>query len=96
MLRLVLVSTVLALALSCSNLRLIADDGSVVVGRSLEFSTFPESFNAGNELWTEPRNTEHVMPELPNCADRFTFTSEHAMGRFRVALFGTHLSLIHI
>ncbi|KAL5256165.1 hypothetical protein ACHWQZ_G011399 [Mnemiopsis leidyi] len=57
-------------------MRLVAEDGSVVVGRTLEFSELPVE-DAGNRLVTEPAGTTHVMPKLPNCRKPFEFVSEH-------------------
>jgi choloylglycine hydrolase len=60
----------------------VAEDGSVVVGRSLEFSEVP--VEASNYLWTEPADTTHVMPKLPNCDKPFEFVSDYKVARFQV------------
>lgn len=84
----VLAATLLSVVLSCQNMRLVAEDGSVVVGRTLEFSELPVE-DAGNRLVTEPAGTTHVMPKLPNCRKPFEFVSEHKVARFRVWFDGT-------
>ena len=78
----VFAATLLSLALSCQNIRLMAEDGSVVVGRSLEFSevTVP----ASNSIVTEPAGKQYVMPRTENCDDPFAFTSEFDILRFKV------------
>jgi len=80
----VFAAALLSLALSCQNIRITAQDGSVVVGRSLEFSELP--IDAGNWLWTEPAETTHTMPKLPNCNDEFEFVSNFKVARFQVKL----------
>jgi choloylglycine hydrolase len=80
----VFAAALLSLALSCQNIRITAQDGSVVVGRSLEFSELP--VDAGNWLWTEPAETTHTMPKLPNCNDKFEFISNFKVARFQIKL----------
>ena len=87
MLVLVLVATLLSASLSCQNMRLMALDKSVVVGRTLEFSEVPVD-GAGNFLVTEQAGTTHEMPKLPNCETPYSFSSDFKVVRFRV-WFGT-------
>ena len=75
-------ATLLSLALSCQNIRLVADDGSVVVGRSLEFGEVPVP--ASNSIVTEPAGQKHVMPRTENCDDPFAFESDFDVLRFKV------------
>jgi len=82
----VFAATLISLALSCQNIRLTAQDGSVVVGRSLEFSELPVA--AGNWMWTEPAKTRHVMGKLPNCDTPFEFRSDYKLARFNVLFDG--------
>ncbi|KAL5267077.1 hypothetical protein ACHWQZ_G004195 [Mnemiopsis leidyi] len=83
MLLLVLSTTLLSAAFSCQNMRIMALDKSVVVGRTLEFTQFPVD-GAGNFLVTEQAGTVHEMPKLPNCETPFSFTSDYKVVRFRV------------
>ena len=78
----VFAATLLSLALSCQNIRIMAEDGSVVVGRSLEFSevTVP----ASNSIVTEPAGKQYIMPRTENCDDPFAFTSDFDILRFKV------------
>ena len=65
------VATLLALSEQCQEIRMIAKDESVVVGRSMEFAT-EDSF-----VLTFPAGSQHNMPELPNCAESFEFESKY-------------------
>ena len=78
----VFAATLISLTLSCQNIRLMAKDGSVVIGRSLEFSEVPVA--ASNWLVTEPVGHTHVMPQLPNCNKPFTFSNQHEVVKFQV------------
>lgn len=69
MLGLLSVATLVLLSDQCQEIRMIAEDGTVVVGRSLEFSVL-DSF-----LLTFPKGTEHIMPKLPACETPFQFDS---------------------
>ena len=63
--------TLLALSNGCQEIRVKAEDGGVVVGRSLEFS-----IPLDHHLITEPAGTEHTSPKLPNCpGNPFTFSN---------------------
>ena len=80
--RILILATLLILTDSCQEIRMRAEDGGVVVGRSFEFSIPLESF-----LVTEPAGTEHVTPALPNCHGQpFTFRN-----RFKAITHGAKL-----
>ena len=71
MLILLTVAALIAQSRQCQETRVIAEDGSVVIGRSMEFAIV-ESY-----LVTEPAGTQHVMPTLPNCEEPFRFESKY-------------------
>ena len=83
----VITATLLSLVFSCQNIRLTAKDGSVVIGRSLEFSEVPVT--AKNILVAEPAEHVHVMPKTENCDQPFNFTSNFKVVRFRLLWNGT-------
>ena len=67
----VLVTVLVSATHSCQEIRVKAEDGGVVLGRSFDFSDIP---TAVSYLETEPAGTEHKAPALPNCAgDPFSF-----------------------
>ena len=71
MIWLLAVATLLVLSEQCQEIRLIAEDGAVVVGRSMEFAIL-DSY-----LLTEPEGSEHTMPLPPNCAEPFRFENKY-------------------
>ena len=71
MILLLTVATLVALTEQCQETKIIAEDGSVVIGRSMEFAIV-ETY-----LVTEPAGTQHVMPTLPNCKEPFRFESKY-------------------
>ena len=67
----VLVTVLVSATHSCQEIRVKAEDGGVVLGRSFEFFNIP---TAVSYLVVEPAGTEHKAPALPNCAgDPFSF-----------------------
>ena len=87
LLQLLLLSMLVALASSCQNIRVQAKDGSVVIGRSMEFTQIDAAVNT--YLVTEPAGTSYTMPSLPNCETPVTFTSLYKIARFRVYFDGS-------
>ena len=73
MILLLIVATLVALTEQCQETKIIAEDGSVVIGRSMEFAIV-ETY-----LVTEPAGTQHVMPTLPNCEEPFRFESKYQL-----------------
>jgi len=71
MILLVAVATLVALSEQCQEIRMIAEDGTVIVSRSMEFAVM------NSALITEPAGTEHIMPDLPNCEEAFRFESRY-------------------
>ena len=83
MLGFAILATLLTLTESCQEIRVKAEDGGVVLGRSLEFSV-PLDFH----MVTEPAGTKHEAPAVPNCHGApFSFTNRYKqiifLGRFR-------------
>ena len=83
MLGFAILATLLTLTESCQEIRVKAEDGSVVLGRSLEFP-LPLDFH----IATEPAGTKHEAPALPNCPGApFSFTNRFKeiviLGRFQ-------------
>lgn len=71
MIVLLAVATLVALSHQCQEIRMIAEDGTVIVSRSMEFAVLPSA------LITEPAGTQHTMPDLPNCEVPFRFESKY-------------------
>ena len=68
----ILVMALLGLSYSCQEIRVISQDGGVVVGRSMEFNIPLESY-----LVSEPADTVHQIPLPPNCqGDPVTFSNK--------------------
>ena len=89
MLRIVILVILLALTDSCQEIRLKAEDGGVVVGRSNEVHV-----SVNSHLVVEPAGTQHQAPSLPNCpGDPFTFRNRFKTisykGMFRGEWFNT-------
>jgi len=77
MLLVTVLATLLALSQQCQEIMMVADDGSVVISRSMEFA------QVDAYVVSEPEGVEHVMPDLPNCEEAFKFSNRYSSLKFR-------------
>ena len=85
MLGFAILATLLTLTESCQEIRVKAEDGGVVLGRSMEIAGPP---NFQFYMVTVPAGTKHEAPTLPNCPGApFSFTNRYKqivfLGRFQ-------------
>jgi len=72
-----ILATLLVLSEQCQEIQMIAEDGNVIVSRSMEFAQIDAYVVA------EPRDLEHVMPDLPNCEEPFRFSNRYKSVKLR-------------